>query len=376
MNRRHLLRQAAALAGAASLPAFAADSSRILLGQSAPFTGPASALGEQFKAGAMLAFDHINGRGGVGGRRIELRSLDDGYEPERCAANTRRLIDDGVAALFGYVGTPTSLAAVPLFTAAKMPFFAPFTGAEALRTPFNRYMFHVRASYFDETAEIVQQITAVGIKRVAVFYQNDSYGQSGLAGVNAAMKPLGLAPVGLATVERNSVDVAAAVRTLLASSPECVVLVAAYKSCAAFIRAARAAGYLGNFYNLSFVGTQALASELGADARGVIVSQVMPFPFTAQKPIAAEYLERCKAATGPGKDPSYTGIEGFVAAKTLIEGLHRAGNSPSGDGLITALESLHDHDLGGFFINFSAQKHAGSKFVDMTILTEDGRVRH
>ena len=148
MNRRHLLQNLAALAGAGSLPAFA-DNARIVLGQSAPFSGPAKELGEQFKEGAMLVFDQVNQRGGVNGRRIELRSMDDGYEPERCAANTRRLIEDGVNALFGYVGTPTTLAAVPLLTAAKIPLVAPFTGAEALRTPFNRFLFHIRASYND-----------------------------------------------------------------------------------------------------------------------------------------------------------------------------------------------------------------------------------
>ncbi|HSI48925.1 MAG TPA: ABC transporter substrate-binding protein [Ideonella sp.] len=375
MNRRHLLRHLAALSGAASLPALA-DSAPILLGQSAPFTGPASELGLAFRQGAMLVFDQVNARGGIGGRKIELRSMDDGYEPERCAANTRSLISAGVTALFGYVGTPTSLAALPLFTAAKVPFVAPYTGAEALRTPFNRYVFNVRASYFDEAAEIVKQITAVGIKRVAVFYQDDSYGQSGLQGVQAALKPLGLAPVSLGTVERNSTNVAAAVKSVVAGSPECVIQISAYKSCAAFIRAARLAGFGGNFYNLSFVGTQALADELGSAAKGVIVSQVMPFPFSTRTPVAGEYLDRLKAANLPDKDPSYSGMEGYVAARTMVEGLRRAGNNIHAESLVAGLESLHDFDLGGFFVNFSAQRHSGSKFVDMTILTDDGRVRH
>jgi branched-chain amino acid transport system substrate-binding protein len=377
LTRRQLLQHATAATGAVALPVLPAraESGRILLGQSAPFSGPAAALGEQFRQGATLAFNHLNARGGIGGRKIELHSLDDGYEPERCAANTRKLIEEGVTALFGYVGTPTSQAAVPLFTEAKVPFIAPFTGAEALRTPFNRHIFHVRASYFDETAEIVQQITSVGGRRVGVFYQNDSYGQTGLAGVNAALKPLGLAPVGLATVERNSVDVRAAVASLLAKSPECIIQVSAYTSCAAFIRAARQAEYTGSFYNVSFVGTQALASELGVYAKGVIVSQVVPYPFGSSKPVAAEYLERIRAA-GAGNEPSYGGMEGYIAAKTLIEGLRRAGNNPSSESLITGLESLHDVDLGGFFINFGPQKHAGSKFVEMTMLTEDGRIRH
>jgi len=375
MNRRSCLRAAgaAALAGV-GLPAFSQSGNRLLIGQSAALSGPAGALGEQFRSGAQLVFERVNARGGISGRSVELRSLDDGYEPDRCADNTRKLIDAGAFALFGYIGTPTSMAALPLINAARMPFVAPFTGAEALRTPFNRNAFHVRASYFDETAEIVKQVTAVGLKRIGVFYQDDSYGKAGLEGVTRALKPLGLEPAGLGTVARNTVDVDAAVKSILAQNPAAIVQISAYKSCAAFIRAARKAGFTGTFYNVSFVGTQALASELGADARSVVVSQVMPYPFAAINPLSGEYLAAGRAAA-PKFEPSYGSMEGYVAARTLVEGLRRAGTNPSQDGLITGLEGLHDFNLGGFFVDFSAQKHAGSKYVDMTILTEDGRVR-
>jgi ABC-type branched-subunit amino acid transport system substrate-binding protein len=374
MNRRSCLRSAGALTLACvGSPLFAQSGSRLVIGQSAALTGPASALGAQFRVGAQLVFDRINARGGIGGRQIELRSLDDGYEPERCAANTRKLIDGGAFALFGYIGTPTSLAALPLINAARIPFVAPFTGAEALRTPFNRYAFHVRASYFDETAEIVQQVTAIGLKRIGVFYQNDSYGQAGLAGVTRALKPLGLEPAGLGTVERNTVDVDAAVKAILAQNPTAIVQISAYKSCAAFIRAARKAGFTGTFYNVSFVGTQALAQELGTDAKGVVVSQVMPYPFAAVSPLAGEYLAAGRAAAA-SFDPNYSSIEGYVAAKTLTEGLRRAGANPSQEGLIAGLEGLREFNLGGFFIDFSPQKHTGSRYVDLTILTASGRV--
>jgi branched-chain amino acid transport system substrate-binding protein len=374
MNRRSCLRSAGAVALAGlGAPAFAQSGNRIVIGQSAALSGPASALGEQFRLGAQLVFEKLNARGGIGGRQIELRSLDDGYEPERCAANTRQLIDGGAFALFGYIGTPTSVAALPLINAAKIPFIAPFTGAEALRAPFNRTAFHVRASYFDETAEIVKQVTAVGIKRIGVFYQDDSYGKAGLEGVTRALKPLGLEPAGLGTVARNTVDVDAAVKSILAQNPAAIVQISAYKSCAAFIRAARKAGFTGTFYNVSFVGTQALAKELGADARSVAVSQVMPYPFAATTALAGEYLAAGRATRG--FEPSYSSIEGFVAARTLVEGLRRPGGSSTQDGLIAGLEGLRELNLGGFFIDFSAQKHNGSKYVDMTILTEDGRVR-
>ncbi|WP_372529048.1 ABC transporter substrate-binding protein [Piscinibacter sp.] len=374
MKRRDAITQMAAASAALALPAWGAPS-RIVLGQSAAFSGPARALGEEFRKGAQLLFDRVNAHGGVGGRSIELQSLDDGYEPDRCVANTKKLIDSGVFALFGYIGTPTGVVALPLATAAKVPFIAPFTGAEALRTPFNRYAIHVRASYYDETAEIVKQLTAVGIKRIGVFYQNDAYGKAGLAGVTRALTPLGLEPAGLGTVERNTVDVDAAVKSILAGNADAIVQISAYKSCAAFIRAARKAGFGGTFYNVSFVGTLALAKELGADARGVVVSQVMPYPFTPATLLAGEYLAAGKAAEGDKFEPNYSSIEGYTAAKTVVEGLRRAGSNPTPESLIAGLESLHDFNLGGFFVDFGPQKHTGSKYVDLVILTADGHVR-
>jgi branched-chain amino acid transport system substrate-binding protein len=376
MNRRQVLRRATGLAAASiAAPLWAQSAGRIVLGQSAALSGPAAALGLRFREGAMLHFDRLNAKGGVNGRQIDLQSLDDGYEPDRCAENTRKLIDGGAFALFGYIGTPTSLAALPLATQAKTPFFAPFTGAEALRAPFNRYAFHVRASYYDETAEIVRQTTAIGIKRIGVFHQNDSYGKAGLEGVTRALKPLGLEPAGLGTVERNTVDVDAAVKAILAGKPDAIVQISAYKACAAFIRAARKAGFGGTFYNVSFVGTKALADELGTDARGVVVSQVVPFPFTPSSQLAGDYLAAGKAAQGDKFEPNYSSMEGFVAARTFAEGLKRAGANASTDGLITGLESLRDLNLGGFFVDFSPTRHTGSKYVDLTILTADGHVR-
>ena len=376
IRRRTLIKRSAGI-GLASLglTVLAQAERKIVLGQSAAFSGPASALGEQFKKGAKLMFDAANARGGVNGRVIELLSLDDGYEPDRCAANTAKFIKDGVFALFGYIGTPTSLAALPLTTAAKLPFFGPFTGAEALRSPFNRYAFHVRASYFDETGEIVKQLSSVGIRRIGVFYQNDSYGKAGLEGVTRAMKPLGLEPAGMGTVERNTVEVNEALKNILAQKPDAIVQISAYKSCAAFIKAARKAGFTGGFYNVSFVGTQALAGELGADARGVIVSQVMPYPFAANTVVAGEYLAVGKASGEAKFEPNYSSFEGYVAAKTLLEGLRRAGGKPTQETLIAGLESMREYNLGGFYVDFNPQKHTGSRFVDLTILTQDGRVR-
>jgi ABC-type branched-subunit amino acid transport system substrate-binding protein len=177
MNRRDAIRRVAAAGATLALPAWA-QSSRIVLGQSAAFSGPAAQLGIQMSKGAKIYFDHLNASGGVNGHSVELRTLDDGYEPDRCKANTEKLIKEDVFGLIGYVGTPTCVAALPLVNDARIPFFGPFTGAEVLRDPFSKWVFHLRASYYDETGLIVKQLTSLGLKKIAVFYQNDSCGKA------------------------------------------------------------------------------------------------------------------------------------------------------------------------------------------------------
>lgn len=353
----------------------AQGNNKIILGQSAAFTGPAAELGIQFHQGARIWFEQVNAQGGVAGKTIEIKTLDDGYEPDRCAANTQKLISEDVFALFGYIGTPTSLAALPLLTKAQVPFIAPFTGAMGLREPFNRQVFHLRASYNDETALIVKQLTNLGLKKIAVFYQNDAYGKAGLDGVTLALDKLGLKPVAQATVERNSVDVAAAVRAINAAGPDAVVQISAYKSCAAYIRAARQAGFGGTFFNVSFVGTQALADELGKDGAGVVVSQVMPSPYSLARPIAREFSEAVKKAGGNAQ-ANFSSMEGYLAAKVVTEGLKRAGTRMNTrEGLIQGIEAIGSQSLGGFQLNFSASQHVASSFVELSMLTGDGRVR-
>ena len=350
-----------------------AQDSRIVLGQSAAFSGPSAQLGTQMHAGAQLFFEQLNAKGGVAGRQIEIRQADDGYEPDRCAANTEKLIKGDVFALLGYVGTPTSLAALPLATAAKVPFLMPFTGALGLREPLKREAFHLRASYDDETALIVNQLDHLGLKNVGVFYQNDAYGKAGLSGVTKALARLNRKPVAEATVERNSVDVADAVNKLARSGANAIVQVGAYKACAAFIRAARKAGYGGQFFNVSFVGTQALADELGKEGAGVVVSQVMPSPYNPSRAISREFAAAVQASGGKVK-ANYSSMEGYLAAKVFAEGLRRAGGRPTREGLITALESINE-DFGGYRVSFGPADHVASNFVEMSMLTGDGRIR-
>jgi branched-chain amino acid transport system substrate-binding protein len=357
------------LAVAGTAAAQVVSDSQIVLGQSVPLTGASEQLGKDMQVGASLYFDQINRQGGVNGRRIVLKTLDDGYEPTRAAANTKKLIhEDKVFALFGYVGTPTSAAALPIFTEAKVPFVGPFTGAELLRSPVNPYVFNVRASYYDETEAIVQHLTAMSVNRIAVFYQNDAYGQAGLAGVERALKKRNLDVVAKATVERNTVDVKKAVADIAKASPQAVVMIGAYKSCAAYIRETKGAGQNPTFWNVSFVGSKALAKELDKEGRGVQISQVVPFPWDQTVPVVKEYRKLIDEAKG---EPGFGTLEGFIAAKVMVEGLRRAGKNLSRDGFIKAMESIQDYDAGGFKVSYGPGQRSGSKFVDLTIISRD-----
>jgi branched-chain amino acid transport system substrate-binding protein len=362
---------AAAIAVAASADP-GVTSNSILIGQSAAFTGPASELGTEMRAGAMAYFQVVNAAGGVNGRKIELRSLDDGYEGDRAAANTRKLIDEGVFLLFGYVGTPTSNASKPIFTAAKVPFVGPFTGAESLRNPLNRYIFNVRASYYDETDKLVGQLVGQTLDRIAVFYQNDDYGKAGLAGVERAMTKRNMKILATGTVERNTTDVAAAVNSICKIEPQGVVMISAYKSCAAFIKEARAAGCNPQFLNVSFVGSKALAHEAGPAGRGVGISQVVPFPWNISARVVKDYQQLLEASTGK-QNYSFTSLEGFIAAKVLVEGLRRTGSDLTREKFINAMEQMRDYDVGGFNVSFSPTDHSGSKFVELTVISKDER---
>jgi ABC-type branched-subunit amino acid transport system substrate-binding protein len=308
----------------------------------------------------------------VHGRQLKLATRDDSYEPEKAKAAVTGLIEqDQVFALVGAVGTPTGIASLPILTEAKVPLVGMFTGAEALRDPFNRYVFHVRASYFDETERIVQHLTSLGLKKIAVFYQNDAYGKTGLDGVERALARRQLKPVAIAPVERNTVDVAKSVATLVGAQPEAIVQISAYKSCAAFIKQARAKGFGGQFFNVSFVGSKALADELGDAGAGVVISQVVPFPYGTSIPVVREY-QQIMAEAGQ-KDYDFSSMEGFLIAKVFVEGLRRAGRNPTREGLIAGIESIHDWDLGGFNIRYGPRDHVGSTYIDVTTIGRDGR---
>ena len=367
---------AAALAACAAVTVARAQDgitpTSILIGQSAAFSGPAAQLGIQMRDGAKLWLDQINAQGGVNGRRIELKSRDDKYESKLAAENTKKLIEeDRVFLLFAYVGTPTSQASLPIFTEHRVPFVAPFTGAELLRAPFNRYIFNVRASYYDETEKIVEHLTRTGVKRFAVFYQNDAYGQAGLEGVKRALTRRSLQIAALGTVERNTINVGEAVKTIHAAQPEATVMISAYTSVAEFVKQMKAAGSISQYFNVSFVGSKALAEALGKDGHGVMISQVVPFPWSPLTPIVKEYLDAVKRAGNV--DVNFSSLEGFIAAKVLVEGLRRAGKEPTREKFVNAMESMSNYEIGGFAVRFAPDNHNGSQYVDLSMIGRDSK---
>jgi ABC-type branched-subunit amino acid transport system substrate-binding protein len=363
---------AVALAPNASAADHGVTNDKIVLGQAAVFSGPAAQLGIQMRNGMKAYLDHVNEKGGVHGRKLELVTEDDRYEQAVAPEASKKLIDEHkVFALLGYVGTPTGVAHLPVTTKAKVPLVGMFTGAEVLREPMNRYVFHVRASYYDETEKIVEQVVSTGGKRISVFYQNDAYGEAGRKGTEIALAKRGMKIHSSGTVERNTVKVEDAVKSIHASQPDAVVMVSAYTSIAAFVRTMQKAGSGATFYNVSFVGSKALADALGKDGVGVAISQVVPFPWSQSLPVVKEYQQ---LATKAGyTDYNFSAMEGFLTAKVMVEGLKRAGKNLTREGLVDALEKMQEVDLGGFFVSYSPKNHAGSRFVDLTIIGRDGK---
>jgi ABC-type branched-subunit amino acid transport system substrate-binding protein len=348
----------------------------ITIGMSSPFSGPNGAYGVDMRQTIEAYFAQVNKVGGINGRKLSLVALDDGYETERTVANTKALINEknAFALLAFYGSSPTTEAMNTVFGPAKVPLIGTISGAGTLReaigsNPNARYMFNVRASYADETEAIVNQLAALGLKNIAVFYQNDGFGKSGLEGVTAALKKHNLAPSAVGTVERNSVDVAKAVEAIAKATPQAVVMVTLYKPTAAFVKAMKKAGQNPMLSTLSPVGAEQMVQELGTDARGIVVSQVVPYPWNNVVPVVRDYQKLSEK-----QQFSYYGLEGYIMARTLVEGLKRAGKDLTRDKLVSALESLSNTDIGGYRINYSATARQASHFVELTVVGPGGRL--
>lgn len=366
-----LLLASAPLHAAPEAPA-TADTLRI--GQSLALSGPLAELGTELRDGAQAYLKWINSKGGINGKQIELISADDAYVPERTVGNIKKqLEDDKLLGFLGIMGTANYAAAMPLLEERKIPSIAPFSGADDLRNQATRYTFWVRASYGDEAEKIVRQLTTTGITRVAVFYQDDALGAIGLDGVTKALRKRNLTVAAKGSFDKNTLNVGAAVRSIGAAAPQAVIMFSTYKATAAFVRQFKQSGSAAQLFAVSVVGVKALANELGADATGVAISQVMPYPWNAALPLVREF-EAIPKPLQPKAGLTYTTLEGFISAKVLVEGLRRAGPQPTREKLTNALESLHNHDLGGYTIDFGPGKRQGSHFAEVTIVGSGGKL--
>lgn len=352
--------------------------SEILIGSSLALGGHAGYLGTQSLHGALAYLNTINELGGVQGRKIRLITYDDAYDPAKCVYYTQKLIvEDMVFALFCYVGTPTTVKIIPLVAEARIPLVGMFTGAHALREPFHRYIINVRASYYQETGAAVEyMVEKLGIHRVAVFYQYDAYGFDGLKGTELALQKYNLAPVATGTYIRGTVNVMEGLDKIILSAAEAVVLIGTYDPCAQFITQARQRGFKPLFYNVSFVGSDELARKLGKEDDGVIVTQVVPPPEqlgTREMLRGAKEYTRNLKRFFPEDEPNFVGLEGYLNAIVLVEGLKRSGPRLNRERFIEAIESITDFDLGiDNTLNFGPTDHQGLDRVYFTRL-ENGK---
>lgn len=366
----------AALLVFSSLPIAHAEtgitSDEILLGQSTALSGPLAELGNDTSTASRAYFNFINNQGGVHGRKIRLITLDDGYNTEKGIANTKQLIDkDGVFALFNVIGTPANTALLPVIAQAGIPSIAPYTGSDAVRKPLHRHVFNVRAGYADETEKIIEHLGVRGIDKVAVVHQNNAFGKDGLASVEQALARRKLAVHGAATIENDAADAEKAATALAATKPQAVIMITAGKPSAEFIKAYNRIATGMQFFTLSVMGTQASVAALGKEGVGVVVSQVVPFPFSATSGIVREYQQ---VMTRMGvKNWSFASMEGFINAKVMVEALKRTGRDITRERFLSALESMNRLDFDGYMVDFSKNNHQGSRYVELTVISRDGR---
>jgi branched-chain amino acid transport system substrate-binding protein len=345
---------------------------KILFGQVAALSGPAQALGQGMREGLIAAFEEVNRAGGIGGRKLALKSIDDAYEPEKTIEATKKIItEDKVFALVGPVGTPTSKAGQPIASAAKVPFIGPFTGAEFLRDPYNRYVVNIRSSYFQETEAWIEHLTKdLGITKIAILYQDDAFGLAGLEGVNRAMAKRNMTLVASGSFRRNTEAVKSALLDIMKGAPEAVVTVGPYKPVSKFIKLARQVNLNAVFVAISFVGSDALAKELAGDGAGVIVSQVVPFPRDSSLPVVASYQDALLALDSKAK-PNFVSLEGYLVGRLVVETLKQLPGEPTREGFLDAIAKA-PFDFGGVKLSFGPTKNQGSDQVYFTVLQADG----
>ena len=358
------------LAWAQSAASPGVSDTEILLGQSCQLSGPLEGITREVRQGASLCFDHINAQGGVRGRKIRVLALDDAYDPKKAEANTRHFINEAkVLALFQYAGTPPALAGMALAEQTGVPLIAPFTGAEELRKPELRYVFNIKAGYATELHAMLRHLASVGLRSVAAVYLDNPFGLGGLAALQASARELNVQLLATAPLQVNGSNLAQAVAHVGQHHPKAVIVISAGKPSVDFIAAYQATGRPTLFYVLSVISNVQLAQGLGERARGVVVSQVVPPPWSAGLELTREF-QRLAKAQGI-QEFTFSQMEGFLSAKFLVEALQRAGPQPTRASLIQAMEGMQ-LSLGGYPIRLSARQHSSGRFVDLLMLSKDG----
>ncbi|MEY9358486.1 branched-chain amino acid transport system substrate-binding protein [Bradyrhizobium yuanmingense] len=345
----------------------------ILFGQAAALEGPSSALGQRMRQGIVAAFTEVNAKGGIHGRKLQLISRDDGYDPDRSVAQTLHLInEDKVFALIGAVGTPTAMATIPITSSRNVPFIGPFTGAEFLRDLELPNVVNIRASYGAEAEAWIKHLTEDRkFTRIGIFYQDDSFGRDGLVGVKRALAKRGLELAAEGTFERNTRAVGQAWRMIKRADPEAIVMVGTYGPCAEFIKLAHRSGARPTFVNISFVGAVALAAELGPEGDGVIVSQVVPFPWDRSLKLVADY-QAAQKAFDPALTPDFVSLEGYLSGRLAAAALEKAGPNPTRASLLRAINDTGRFDISGSIVTVGTRMLDTPPKVFLTVIQKDG----
>ena len=345
---------------------------RVVIGQSLGVTGPVAATADEVVSGMKAYFTLINKRGGVNGRSIELKTMDDANLPKRTAENAQAMLGGGeVFLLAGNLGTAHTAEALKVAEAAGAPMICPFSGAASLHGKFSRQLFHIRAGYREEVEKMVDHLITVGVRRIAVFYQNDPFGQEGLSAIEEALKKRDLKVAAGATIERGSLDPGAAVKSLKAAEPQAIIMFAVTRAAAEFVKQMRKAGASPQFFGISINANQDFINTMGEFSRGVGNAQVVPSPWNTALPLVKEYQQ---AVRDGGKDKfSFTSLEGFICGKVIAEGLRRAPRALTRDKFVAALESMNPFDLGGFEVRYSPTSHNGSRYVDLSVISTNGK---
>lgn len=364
---------------ATGISAFAGEgvsAEKIVFGQAAALDGPAGALGQGMKIGMEAAFAEVNRAGGVKGRKLELKSIDDGYEPTRSIEAVKKLLaDDKVFAIAGPVGTPTAMATLPIASADGAPFIGALTGSGALRDPYKPLVMNIRASYFEETEAMVAHLTKdLGATRIAIMYQDDAFGQAGLAGVRRALDRRKMELVAEGTFERNTVAVKGALLAVRRAKPDAVIMIAPYHPAAQFIKLARQIKFDATCVNISFVGSDALAKELGGEGEGTFITQVVPFPKDTSIPVVARYQAALKAGA-PDAQPGFVSLEGYLVGRAIIAVLEKIDGEPTRNAFVEAVQKSGGFDLGGFKLAYGPSNNRGSSEVFFTEIEPDGSVK-